>query len=63
MICSANIISVIRSIRMGWAGHVARMGGREKYAGLWWGNLKETDHLADSSCLSFISSGQIGSVD
>jgi hypothetical protein len=26
MICSANIISVIRSIRMKWVGHVAHMG-------------------------------------
>jgi hypothetical protein len=26
--CSRNIIRVIRSRRMRWAGHVARMGGR-----------------------------------
>jgi hypothetical protein len=38
-------------------------GRREKNAGLWWGNLKERDRLADSVCLSFISSGQVGSVD
>jgi hypothetical protein len=36
MICRAysspNIIRVIKSIRMGWAGHVARMGeGRSAY--------------------------------
>ena len=25
---------------MRWAGHVARMGRREVYTGIWWGNLK-----------------------
>jgi hypothetical protein len=25
--CSRNIVQVIKSRRMGWAGHVARMGG------------------------------------
>jgi len=25
------------------AGHVARMGRREAYAGFWWANLKERD--------------------
>ena len=25
---------------MRWAGHVARMGIREAYAGFWWGNLR-----------------------
>jgi hypothetical protein len=38
-------------------------GRREMYAGFWWGNLKERDYLVDSSCWSFISSGQVGSVD
>ena len=27
-------------------GHVARMG-RKVYAGFWWGNLEERDHLGD----------------
>jgi hypothetical protein len=27
-------------------GHVARTGG-EAYTGVWWGNLRETDHLED----------------
>jgi hypothetical protein len=30
-----NIIRVIKSRRMGWAGHVARMGRGEAYAGSW----------------------------
>ena len=30
---------------MKWAGHVARMGRGEAYTGLWWGNLRERDHL------------------
>jgi hypothetical protein len=25
--CSPNVVRVIKSRRMGWAGHVARMGG------------------------------------
>ena len=38
----------IKSRRMRWAGHVARMGRRETYTGLWWGNLKERNHLEDT---------------
>jgi hypothetical protein len=29
--CSPSIVGVIKSRRMRWAGHVARMGGREMY--------------------------------
>jgi hypothetical protein len=43
---SPNIIRVIKSI-MGWAGHVARMGGGEVYTGFWWENIRERDHLED----------------
>jgi hypothetical protein len=43
--CSPNIVRVIKSIRMRWAGHVARMGRGEAYTGFWWGNLRERDHL------------------
>ena len=32
---SPNIVRVIKSRRMRWAGHLARMG--EGYTGFWWG--------------------------
>jgi hypothetical protein len=38
---------VIKSGRIGRAGHVERMGRGEVYTGFWWGNLKERDHLED----------------
>ena len=44
---SPYIIRVIKSKRMRWAGHVARMGRGEVYTGYWWGNLRESDHLGD----------------
>ena len=37
---SPNIVRVIKSRRMGWAGHVARMGRREACTEFWWGNLR-----------------------
>jgi len=43
---SLNIVRVIIP-RMRWAGHVARMGRGEVYTGVWWGNLRERDHLED----------------
>jgi hypothetical protein len=39
-----NIIRVIKSRRLRWAGHVARMGERR---GAYRGNLREGDHLKD----------------
>jgi hypothetical protein len=42
---SPNIIRQIKSRRMRWAGHVARMGEGEKCTGFWWESPKETDHL------------------
>ena len=45
--CSPNIVRVIKSRRMKWAGHVARMGeGRGVYRVLV-GKLKERDHWGD----------------
>jgi hypothetical protein len=36
---------LIKSRRMKWAGHVARIGRGEIHAVFWWGHLKERDHL------------------
>jgi len=35
---SPNIVRMIKSIRMSWAGHVARMGEEWGCIGSWWGN-------------------------
>ena len=49
MICrphsSPNIVRVIKSKRIRWAGRVARMVTGEVRAGAWWGDLRETGHL------------------
>ena len=44
---SPNIVWVIKSRKMRWAGHIARMGRGEAYTGFWWGNLRKRDHLGD----------------
>jgi hypothetical protein len=36
-----NIFRVIKSRRMRWEEHAARMGRGEVYTGFWWGNLRE----------------------
>jgi hypothetical protein len=46
--CSPIIIGVIKSRRMRWAGHVARIGERRGVYSFLWGNLRERDHLEDS---------------
>jgi hypothetical protein len=38
-----NIVWLVKSRRMRWAGHVARMG----CTGCWWGNLRERGHWGD----------------
>jgi hypothetical protein len=38
---SPSIIRMIKSRRMRWAGHVARMGRRGMHVGYWWEGQKE----------------------
>jgi hypothetical protein len=40
------IIRMVKSRRMRWAGHEARMG-RLTHLGYWWISQKESDHLED----------------
>jgi hypothetical protein len=42
---SPNTVRVIKSRRMRWAGHVARMG--EVFTGFWLGGPKSRDHWKD----------------
>jgi hypothetical protein len=44
---SPNIVRVIKSRRMRWAGHVARMDEGRGVIGFWLGNLKARDHWED----------------
>jgi hypothetical protein len=43
----SNIITHIKSRRMRWAGHVARMGEEKKWTRFWWESLEERDHSED----------------
>jgi hypothetical protein len=44
---SPNIVRIIKSRRMRWAGHVARMGRREVFTRFWLGGSKGRDHWKD----------------
>jgi hypothetical protein len=44
---SSNIIRQIKSRKMRWAGHVARMREEEKSTGFWWESPRQRDHLGD----------------
>jgi hypothetical protein len=41
---SPSIIRIIKSRRMRWAAHVARMGRRGMLIGYWYENQEERDH-------------------
>jgi hypothetical protein len=41
---SQNIVRVIKSRRMRWAGHAARMWRGEVFTGFWLGNPKARNH-------------------
>jgi len=45
--CSPNIVRVIKSRRMRWAGRVAHMRRGEVIKGFWWRNLRERDHVGN----------------
>jgi hypothetical protein len=44
---SPSIIRVIKSRRMRWVGHIARMGRRGMHIGYCWESQKERDHWED----------------
>ena len=44
---SPNFVRVIKSRRMRWAGHVARMGEERGVIGSWWRNRRKRDHWGD----------------
>jgi hypothetical protein len=44
---SPNIVRVIKSRRMRWAGHVALVGEERGCIGSSWGNRRERDHWGD----------------
>ena len=45
--CSTNIVRVIKSRRMRWAGHVARMGWRRCVYRVLVGKSEERDHVVN----------------
>jgi len=56
---SPNIVREIKSRRMRWAGHVARMGEERVCIGSWWGNRRERDHWGDLGLDGWIILGWI----
>ena len=49
LLFTQNIIRVMKSGRLIWAGHVALWETREMHTGWWLGNLRKTDSLGDKS--------------
>jgi hypothetical protein len=52
---SPDIIRQIKSRRMRWAGHVARIGEGRKVHRLLWESPKERDHLEDEGALQILA--------
>jgi hypothetical protein len=42
-----NIVRLVKSRRMRWAGHVARMGEEKGVHRCWWGSRRERGHWGD----------------
>ena len=59
MYSSLNIVRVIKSRRMRWAVHVARMGEERGCIGSWWGNRREGDYWGDLGVDGWIILGWI----
>jgi len=56
---SPNMVRVIKSRRMRWAGHVARMGEEGGCIGSSWGNRSERDNWGDPGVDGWIILGWI----
>jgi hypothetical protein len=56
---SPNIVEVIKSRRMRWAGYVARMGEERGCIGSWLRNRRERDHWRDLGVDGWIILGWI----
>ena len=56
---SLNIVRVIKSRRMRWAGHVARKAEERGRIGSWWGNRRERDYWGEIGIDGWIILGWI----
>ena len=56
---SPSIVRVIKSRRMRWAGHVARMDEERGCIGSSWGNQRERDHWGEVGVDGWIIVGRI----
>jgi len=57
--CSPNIVRMIKSRRMRWVRHVARMGEERGCIGTWWGNRRQRDRWGDLGVDGWIILGWI----